>query len=148
MHEKCIIDSKPAVKRHQPVGITIYIGNLSFERDEFGIKKLFYPYGYVVDVKIVRDLKTEKSKGYAFVTMSKKSEGLVAIKALNTSVVDERTLKVSEAKPQESKMAFEPKNKLALKPKAQKMDDEPKKKQIIKPKARQGLQVLFDFLHK
>jgi cold-inducible RNA-binding protein len=134
-------------KRHQPIGITIYIGNLSFDRDEFGIKKLFYPFGYVVDVKIVRDLKTEKSKGYAFVTMAKKSEGLAAIKTLDSSQVDERTLKVSEAKPQESKMAFEPKKTLALKSTAKKVE-EPKKKEVIKPKARQGLQVLFDFLHK
>lgn len=145
--KKALSPQAPTTKRHQPVGITIYIGNLAFDRDEIGIKKLFYPFGYVVDVKIVRDLKTEKSKGYAFVTMAKKNEGLLAIKALNSSVVDERTLKVSEAKPQEAKPVFESKNKLALKPVAKKLD-EPKKKEVVKPKARQGLQVLFDFLQK
>ena len=76
---------------------TIYIGNMSYKRNENSILKLFKEFGYVQSVSVVTDSKTKKSKGIAFVKMKKADEALLAIKTLDGKVVDGRTLKVSEA---------------------------------------------------
>ena len=76
---------------------TIYVGNLSYQRNEKDIMYLFNKYGYVSFVRITRDKKTHKPKGIAFVQMSDKEGARKAIEALNGKQVDGRTLKVSEA---------------------------------------------------
>ncbi len=76
---------------------TIYIGNLNYKKDEFALKKLFAKYGKVTYVRLVRDQKTNNSKGFAFIQMPNHQDALVAIKKLNHSSLDGRTLKVSIA---------------------------------------------------
>ena len=83
-------------------GITIYIGNMSYEKDQYAVKELFEAFGKVNYVKIAVDPKTNKSKGYAFVQMPNKLEGFKAIRKLDGTSLDDRTLKVSEAKPQDN----------------------------------------------
>ncbi|MDH4467640.1 MAG: RNA-binding protein [Bacteriovoracaceae bacterium] len=78
----------------------VYISNLNYERKESAIKSLFLPYGDVKVVKLLKEGRDNKSKGVAFVEMFVRADALVAIKELNGRVVDDRTLKVSEAKPQ------------------------------------------------
>ncbi len=76
---------------------TVYIGNMSYEKDEFEIKKLFSTYGKVTYVRLVKDQKTSRSKGFAFVQMPTEKDALYAIERLNGSKMDGRTLKVSVA---------------------------------------------------
>lgn len=83
---------------------TIYIGNMSFNKDEFAIKKLFSKYGKVTYIRLVRDTKTLKSKGFAFVQMPNQVDATRAIEKLNGMIVDERTLKVSVAQNNEKKV--------------------------------------------
>ncbi|WP_290729373.1 hypothetical protein [Halobacteriovorax sp. JY17] len=75
----------------------VYIGNMSYKRNDFGILKLFKPFGYVVNVNLIQDEKLERSKGIAFVEMQTIKAAKDAVKALNGTVVDERTIKVSIA---------------------------------------------------
>jgi RNA recognition motif-containing protein len=70
---------------------------LSYERKESLIKSLFLPFGDVKVVKLMKEGEDNKSKGVAFVEMFNRDEALNAIKALNGKVIDDRTLKVSEA---------------------------------------------------
>ncbi len=79
---------------------TIYVGNLSYNRNEDGILGLFKNYGYIKNIKVMREGKEDKSKGVAFVDMVNKEDALKAIHALDGSLVDGRTLKVSLAKTQ------------------------------------------------
>jgi len=75
----------------------VYIGNLSYKRDTFGIMKLFKPFGYVVKVNLIQDEKEERSKGIAFVEMQTIKAAKDAVKALDGRVLDGRTAKVSIA---------------------------------------------------
>lgn len=80
-----------------PPETTIYVGNLSYTRNEESIKELFAPYGYVKSVSIVLKPGTNLKSGIAFVKMTNEEKALVAIKNLNGKQVDDRTLKVSIA---------------------------------------------------
>jgi len=117
----------------------VYISNLTFEKDEVGLRNLFKPFGRVKNVKIVKDLAKDVSKGFAFVTMTNKKEAAAAIKALNGAHVDGRTVKASEAIPQDKSL------KQAVREVEQ---TAPKKKEIRIEKANQkpkfGLAVLFE----
>jgi len=79
----------------------LYVGNLSFETDESALKKAFEQHGEVESVKIITDRDTGRSKGFGFVEMPNDKEAKAAILALNGSELGGRTIKVSEAKPQE-----------------------------------------------
>ncbi|MCT4642478.1 MAG: RNA-binding protein [Bacteriovoracaceae bacterium] len=126
-------------------GTTIYVGNLSYKKTQFDLKKMFEKFGTVKYVKINVDPKTNKSKGFGFIQMTNKNAALKAIKALNEKVVDGRTLKVSIANDQTLDV-----NEKSKKPKV-KVPTENEEKMKIKPskkKRRKGLNVLFDYLKK
>jgi len=52
--------------------MNIYIGNLSQQVSEQQLEELFKAYGSVSSVKIIRDMFTGESKGFAFVEMKEK----------------------------------------------------------------------------
>jgi RNA recognition motif-containing protein len=70
---------------------------MMFSKDEFEIKRLFAKYGKVTYVRLVRDTKTLRSKGFAFVQMPNALDAKRAIEKLNGMILDDRTLKVSVA---------------------------------------------------
>jgi len=75
----------------------IYVGNLPFNAGHDDIKNIFSPYGEVVDIRMVKDRRSKRFKGYAFVEMA--SAGAVAaVKQLNDTDYAGRTLRVNEAK--------------------------------------------------
>jgi RNA recognition motif-containing protein len=80
----------------------LYVGNLSFSTMEDDIQRLFSQAGSVESVSMVTDRDTGRSRGFAFVEMSSKSEGESAIARFNSSELDGRSLVVSEAKPREN----------------------------------------------
>ena len=47
----------------------LYVGNLSFKASEDELNSLFSEHGTVTDIFIVKDKFTDRSKGFAFVTM-------------------------------------------------------------------------------
>ena len=75
----------------------IYVGNLVYSIDEGGIHKMFSKYGKVGKIEVIKDSKTQKSKGIAFLQMYNQEDAMKAINKLNGSVVEGRTLKVSIA---------------------------------------------------
>ena len=81
------------------MSIKIYVGNLSFDSNEADLKGLFATYGEVETAKIVVDQFTNRSRGFGFIEMSSREEGLKAIQGLDSKDLDGRTLKVNEAKP-------------------------------------------------
>lgn len=145
-------NSKPVTHtKSRTKGITVYIGNLRYTRDEMGVKFLFSPYGPVRFIDLITDKKSGQSKGYAFVKLINREDGLRAIKELNGKQVDGRTLKVSEAvENEETNNSY----KSAQKKQAQKAHvddvieefDVPKKKKA--PKKKKGLGALKEFLDK
>jgi len=79
--------------------MNIYIGNLSQQVSEQQLEELFKAYGSVSSVKIIRDMFTGESKGFAFVEMKEKAAAENAIKELNTKEVGGKKIVVNEARP-------------------------------------------------
>ena len=78
----------------------IYVGNLSFEATEDDLRKLFAKFGEIESVKLITDAATGRSKGFGFIAMSSEGDAQKAISALNSTAFMDRTLTVSEARPQ------------------------------------------------
>ncbi|MCL5023760.1 MAG: RNA-binding protein [Nitrospirae bacterium] len=78
----------------------IYVGNLPYTVDEEALREVFAAIGEVQSVKIITDPAMGRSKGFGFVEMSSDEEADKAIASLNGSTLQERTLTVSEARPQ------------------------------------------------
>ncbi len=81
------------------MSIKIYVGNLSFDSSEGDLQGLFGAYGAVDSVKIIVDQFTNRSRGFGFVEMENREEGLKAIQELDSKDLGGRTLKVNEARP-------------------------------------------------
>lgn len=82
------------------MGSNIYVGNLSFDSTEEGLRSLFEQYGTVTSARIISDRETGRSRGFGFVEMDGEG-GSAAIEALNGTEFDSRVLKVNEARPRE-----------------------------------------------
>lgn len=77
--------------------MTIYIGNVNYTLTEDDIKGIFEVIGTVEAIKIIRDKKTGKSKGFGFLEMPSKKEAMEAIKTLDGKTVAGRNLRVLRA---------------------------------------------------
>ena len=81
----------------------MYVGNLSYDATDTDIRELFEAHGTVSDVFIVKDRESGRPRGFAFVTMSEKSEMDAAIEALNGADFMGRNLAINEARPREER---------------------------------------------
>ncbi|CAG9792297.1 unnamed protein product [Diatraea saccharalis] len=70
----------------------IFVYNLAPETEENVLWQLFGPFGAVQSVKVIRDLQTNKCKGYGFITMTNYDEAVVAIQSLNGYTLGNRVL--------------------------------------------------------
>ncbi|MHB1295255.1 MAG: RNA recognition motif domain-containing protein [Anaerolineae bacterium] len=77
----------------------LYVGNLPYRISEDELTDLFGQAGDVVNVAIVIDRETGRSKGFGFVEMAEEAGAAAAIEQFNGAEVGGRTLKVAEAKP-------------------------------------------------
>ncbi len=82
------------------MGKRIYVGNLSYNTTEGALRTLFAEYGEIESVSMITDRDTGRPKGFAFVEMATEQAAQAAISALNGKSVDDREIKVNEAKPQ------------------------------------------------
>lgn len=76
-------------------GWCLFVYNLAPETEESILWQLFGPFGAVQNVKVIRDLQTNKCKGFGFVTMSNYEDAYMAIQSLNGYALGNRVLQVS-----------------------------------------------------
>lgn len=76
----------------------LYIGGLSYNTTQDGLKEAFSQAGQVVSANIIMDKMTGKSRGFGFVEMED-ADAEKAISFWNGKELDERTLTVNEARP-------------------------------------------------
>lgn len=76
----------------------VYIGSLPWSTTEEELKKLFSPFGTVEKVFIPYDRSLERPKGYGFVTMPDDAAAEKAIAALDATVFQGRTLRISKGR--------------------------------------------------
>ncbi len=84
------------------MSIKIYVGNLSFDSNEAELSGLFSTYGEVESAKVIVDQFTNRSRGFGFIEMANREEGLKAIQELDSKDLGGRALKVNEARPKTS----------------------------------------------
>jgi RNA recognition motif-containing protein len=77
----------------------LYIGNLSYQTEAPELQQLFEQAGTVESVKVMKDMATGRSRGFAFVEMSTDEEAAKAISELNAFQFEGRNLTVNEARP-------------------------------------------------
>jgi len=82
--------------------LKIYVGNLSFNTNEDGLRAAFEAHGEVASATVVADRDTGRSRGFGFVEMSNDDQARAAINAMNGTELDGRQLTVNEAKPREA----------------------------------------------
>ena len=81
----------------------LYVGNLSFNTTAADLQAAFEPFGAVVEVALINDRETGRSRGFAFVTMGSRAEGQAAIDGLQGRELDGRALSVNEARAREER---------------------------------------------
>ena len=88
--------------------MNIYVGNLSLEMTEDELRKEFMAYGEVISVTIMNDkyIGSGQPRGYGFVEMTSKSEGLAAINSLSGKRLGGHAINVIEALPLSEKRSI------------------------------------------
>jgi cold-inducible RNA-binding protein len=84
----------------------LYVGNLSYETTEQGLRELFMQAGNVVSVALIKEPGTNRSKGFGFVEMGSQSEVQKAISMFNGYTLNDRQLNVNAARPREERGGF------------------------------------------
>lgn len=81
--------------------MNIYVGNLPFDTTQNQLEDLFAPFGQVESARVINDKITGQPRGFGFVQMTSKEDGLKAIAALNGQSFNSKELRVNEARPRE-----------------------------------------------
>lgn len=83
--------------------VEVFVRNLSSSTTQDELGALFAQAGDVTVVKLIRDLKSGESKGFAYITMSALSEADKAVSMFHTYSLNDHMLKVRLAKPREQR---------------------------------------------
>jgi len=78
--------------------MNIYIGNLHLNVAVAQLRDLFSEFGRISMAKIIRDKDSGQSRGYGFVEMDTREDGLNAIKELNNRNLMNRFIEVNEVR--------------------------------------------------
>lgn len=76
----------------------LYIGNIHYNAKPYELRKFFEEFGDIESLKIIRDPKTKRSKGYGFVKFYKQADAEKALKYSNTKDFKGRELCVAFSK--------------------------------------------------
>lgn len=99
MHNQKALKLLTTFLKFSGVYMNIFVGNLSNDVQEEDLMNLFSEFGQVKEVKIIRDMFSQQSKGFGFVEMPGLADAQKAINALNTKEVKGKKLVVNEARP-------------------------------------------------
>ncbi|MBZ4192541.1 RNA recognition motif domain-containing protein [Niabella beijingensis] len=86
--------------------MNIFVSNLGYSFSTEDLNDLFAAYGSVDSARVITDKFTKQSRGFGFVEMPDEAAALKAIKDLNGSMQDGRSIKVMEARPKEEKSSY------------------------------------------
>lgn len=81
----------------------LYVGNLSTTTTQEDLSTLFAQAGKVTSTEVIKDRRSDESRGFAFITMSAESEAEKAISMFDSYSLGDHALKVSLAKPKEQR---------------------------------------------
>ena len=81
------------------VSTKIFVGNLSWDTKDDGLKDFFLKFGNVVSATVITYRDTGRSKGFGFVEFDSEDAAKKAIEEGNGGELDGRNINVNEAKP-------------------------------------------------
>ena len=79
------------------MGNRLFVGGLSWDTDDGGLRTAFERFGELADGKVITDRETGRSRGFGFVAFVNADDARKAMEEMNGSVLDGRTLNVNEA---------------------------------------------------
>lgn len=82
------------------MGKKLYVGNLSYDVTKEDLEAFFGEFGEIVDVKLIIDRDTGRSKGFAFIEFANNDSAQAAL-AKNGEEWHKRRLKINEARQRE-----------------------------------------------
>ena len=75
------------------------MGNLPYTLDSEQLRALFAEFGEILDVRVISDKYSGRSKGFGFVEFATAEDADKAIKAMNDKDIEGRKLVVNVARP-------------------------------------------------
>ncbi|OGH10595.1 MAG: hypothetical protein A2857_06925 [Candidatus Levybacteria bacterium RIFCSPHIGHO2_01_FULL_36_15] len=81
----------------------LFVAGLSYSSTDSTLGDYFSKAGKVLSAKVIVDKFSGRSRGFGFVEMSTDEEAQKAIKELDNTMLDSRTIIVREARPQEAR---------------------------------------------
>lgn len=79
--------------------MNIFVAKLSFDTQSEDLREAFLPYGEVNSANVIIDKFSGRSRGFGFVEMENDEEALNAIRELNGTELQGRTIVVKKAEP-------------------------------------------------
>lgn len=79
--------------------MNIFVAKLNYDTQSEDLAEAFEAYGEVTSANVIRDKATGRSKGFGFVEMANDEDALTAIRELDNSELDGRTIVVKKAEP-------------------------------------------------
>ncbi len=75
----------------------LFVGGLSWDTNDEGLRNAFGQHGAVVEAKVVMDRETGRSRGFGFVTMADADGTQKAMREMDGTTLDGRAIRVNEA---------------------------------------------------
>ncbi len=75
----------------------LYVGGLSWDTTDDGLRQAFEEFGDVIEAKVIVDRETGRSRGFGFVTFAREMDATTAMTEMNGKTLDGNTIKVNEA---------------------------------------------------
>ncbi|MBW2523865.1 MAG: RNA-binding protein [Deltaproteobacteria bacterium] len=75
----------------------LFVGGLSWDTDDQGLRQAFERFGEVTDAKVITDRDTGRSRGFGFVGFSDDAAAEQAMAEMDGAELDGRSVRVNEA---------------------------------------------------
>ncbi|KAK9076406.1 hypothetical protein SSX86_004740 [Deinandra increscens subsp. villosa] len=75
----------------------LFVGGLSYDTNEPVLKEAFGQHGEIIEVKVICDHKSGKSKGYGFVNFVSEDSASKALTEMHGQVLDGRNIRIQFA---------------------------------------------------
>ena len=79
------------------MGAKLFVGGLSWDTNDAGLRAAFEPFGEIIEAKVVTDRDTGRSRGFGFVSYADEASANAARTQMNGTMLDGRSLKVDTA---------------------------------------------------
>ena len=76
----------------------LFVGGLSWNTDDHGLRSAFERFGAVQEASVVTDRESGRSRGFGFVTFGDANEAQEAVNEMDGGELDGRTVNVSVAR--------------------------------------------------